>query len=592
MKTYAHLASLRGWIGCCLLYLLCVSSSLAATVGGYYDLTVQGVGVNRSVTLEITGMPDNQFIGNYSDTWTDGDTFTVAWWLGTTPYYYIKCRYLDGDGNMQTILTSSQGYGMGSVGGETVNFTLTLDFTPTPKTYTLVVNHTTHPDVIGSSALNVIAGMDKIAGSAQASQSSSFNVAPSSSGNAVFSMSEAGTYLVTASVLTTKINPADHPTAPNQIVPTTVEVFSETYVHGGATNVTRYTTVTSGNKSLREWIIDGGNYNNPTNVSTANNATNTLFGTQGGGGTLNSKEYQGTNTTQTGIIQAIGNAGVKSSELNGEALAKINQTLEGIRGNQRGESNLLLGIYTNMYNLSTNRFGSVDGTNLAEGFHKTATNLLASKTFDSTNVGSVAASAIASQKDGLDAIGSGLNGINQGTIGSIDDSFYHISIPGGYTMNLNPLANEGIAVIASGTRSILVWLITCVYFIALWQCFDTKMSDVTKARQASTAGTTVLGENVNAVSATLMATAITVAALAIPGFMVAWWSDHGSVSSFLSAGPLSGVTGIFAHSIALANAFIPLDVIIADVVGYMVFRVSCTSLYFTVSTIIRYLVGL
>jgi len=110
------------------------------------------------------------------------------------------------------------------------------------------------------------------------------------------------------------------------------------------------------------------------------------------------------------------------------------------------------------------------------------------------------------------------------------------------------------------------------------------------ANQARTAGTEVLGLNVNVSSAMLMAVAIFAAATAIPTFAVALLTNE--ISLFVSVGNPLTMLGGFGWGYSFLDQYIPLATVVTAVTSRIVFNVIIDSIAAVVMGIKLFLVGL
>ncbi len=112
-------------------------------------------------------------------------------------------------------------------------------------------------------------------------------------------------------------------------------------------------------------------------------------------------------------------------------------------------------------------------------------------------------------------------------------------------------------------RQVLAWATIVGLFLWNWRTTYSKIRDVFTANQARTAGTEVLGSNVNLSSALLMAVAIFAAATAIPTFAVAVMTNE--VSLYISIGNPVSMFGGFGWGYSFLDQYIPLATVISAV---------------------------
>jgi hypothetical protein len=139
-------------------------------------------------------------------------------------------------------------------------------------------------------------------------------------------------------------------------------------------------------------------------------------------------------------------------------------------------------------------------------------------------------------------------------------------------------------------RQVLAWATIVGLFLWNWRTTYSKIRDVFTANQARTAGTEILGSNVNLSSAMAMAVAIFAAATAIPTFAVAVMTNE--VSLYFSIGnPLTLFSG-FGWGFSFLDQYIPLATVISAVTSRVVFNVVIDSIAAVVMGIKLFLVGL
>lgn len=140
-------------------------------------------------------------------------------------------------------------------------------------------------------------------------------------------------------------------------------------------------------------------------------------------------------------------------------------------------------------------------------------------------------------------------------------------------------------------RQILAWATIVGLFIANWRTTYDRIRDVLASEQAYTAGTSVLGTNVNYASSLAMAAAIFALVTAIPTFAVAVLS--GEVSLYVSlGGPLAMLSSGLSWGYSFLDQYIPLATVVSAVVSRLLFNVAIDSLAGVLITIKLFLVGL
>jgi len=140
-------------------------------------------------------------------------------------------------------------------------------------------------------------------------------------------------------------------------------------------------------------------------------------------------------------------------------------------------------------------------------------------------------------------------------------------------------------------RSLLAWATLVGLFVMNWRTTYTKIRDAFTSNQAVTAGTSMLGTNVNLSSALLVAVAIFAAATAIPALGVAVLTHEVSLFMNISSNPLSLLQG-FGFGFTFLDQYIPLATVVSAVCTRVVFNVSIDAVAGVVMGIKLFLVGL
>ena len=140
-----------------------------------------------------------------------------------------------------------------------------------------------------------------------------------------------------------------------------------------------------------------------------------------------------------------------------------------------------------------------------------------------------------------------------------------------------------------GLRTVLAWSAIVGLFVWNWRTTYLRIRDAFTAQQTTTAGTEVLGTNVNLSSAMLMAVVIFAAITAIPTLAVALLA--GEVTLMNSVSPLP-VLRAFGFGYTFLDQYIPLATVVTAVMSRVVFMVAIDSLASVVMGIKLFLVGL
>jgi len=292
----------------------------------------------------------------------------------------------------------------------------------------------------------------------------------------------------------------------------------------------------------------------------------------------------------------------------GDGLGAINDTLSEIADNTAGGggggggggsapdySAVLEQIRQNTDNTDNSVQENTGSTsNLLTRVHHAVTNALdranATNTLDAekfsnsymTNLGAAAA-----------AVGEGAFDVDLTAPGSNAGADPDMTVAiGSWVVDLNPLHNASFADLAAMVRAFFVWMFTAGFVLGIVKMVEGYVQASTSARQAQSSGTAILGTNINSGLAIAMAAVITVVLTAIPVVGMAFLATHGGAfSAVLGVNPFTGVSGPVAGAIYLADAFIPLDMLITQTFWMIVGRISMGATYWTATTIVRFLVG-
>jgi len=298
-------------------------------------------------------------------------------------------------------------------------------------------------------------------------------------------------------------------------------------------------------------------------------------------------------TADEGILAGVGTINTTLTSIDGR-VATLNGNLDGVEG-------LLQNIYTTVgdartlaHNDSmamTNVLGGGQAVQIAD--FRAYTNM-----FKDGSVGvderlaeqqSAGEAAGQAQSDSIAALSSGAVAVPTGVGGA--GSVFVISALG-RTFNLDPLTNAKTAWLAPAVRSALIWFVTIALLFACWESLQRYLIAGQQARQASAPDVSVFGNSFGTLLGIPIAAAMTVAIAAIPAIGIALL---GSLPQTAWTGnPFDGMfDGGSAGSAAmyLATAFLPIDIILADIVIYFVFTTTIASVYSLSCTICRFLLG-
>jgi hypothetical protein len=158
---------------------------------------------------------------------------------------------------------------------------------------------------------------------------------------------------------------------------------------------------------------------------------------------------------------------------------------------------------------------------------------------------------------------------------------------GSYTLDANPLHNAGIAALASWCRNAFIFLIALFSLRGAWNCVQEYLANMGAIRQASASDDVPVA---GTVSALIMAGIITTVCAALPAYVTTWGGQSGFMSA-LANGLFQNSSAAIGTGISLLDAFVPLDYAVSASVSVLIFRVTVGGIYFSILTIVRWLVG-
>ena len=238
-------------------------------------------------------------------------------------------------------------------------------------------------------------------------------------------------------------------------------------------------------------------------------------------------------------------------------------------------------------------------TNAIRGFHFDNTNLLGEilAKFDggTNSAGTNAQAGVDAAEDVRDQFA----GLADGAPSSFDEpgselgAGWTLSVPligSSVELDLNPFSRAWVFDLAGLCRRIVTW---GVLFTLLWRNTKVTLEAIMATggfRQATSAGTTVLGTNVNSGLALAMAAAITVAVGVVPSALVTWAGATGHLPTIFSS-PFTASTSGIQQALWMANQFLPLALILTAAISAWVYQISLGGLLWVSQTVVRFLVG-
>ena len=170
---------------------------------------------------------------------------------------------------------------------------------------------------------------------------------------------------------------------------------------------------------------------------------------------------------------------------------------------------------------------------------------------------------------------------------------FEITLPavlgqGPWVISPDPKSNPMIDGVFSFVRSLVLWFITLgLMYVGIKDTIEL-MKAGAAANQARSAGTSVLGWNVNTASALIMAGLITAALATLP----AMFFNQFGLNPFANLGdPLQGGTNIVNFGLYFLDCFFPILEAMSAVIGLVVWKLSSAGVYWVSTTTVRFLVG-
>jgi hypothetical protein len=161
---------------------------------------------------------------------------------------------------------------------------------------------------------------------------------------------------------------------------------------------------------------------------------------------------------------------------------------------------------------------------------------------------------------------------------------------------LNPFDFPWVVKLAAFVNSLIVWIFAAGLYYENITCLFRAMGILASARQATSSNQSILGTNLNLGTALAMALIITTVMLAVPLFANGWFNNHTfsgmTFHSLIISNPFKGMTaGGVSDALWITCQFFPLSFMFYCVVARIFFQVSLGAIVWTVTTIVRFLVG-
>jgi hypothetical protein len=358
-----------------------------------------------------------------------------------------------------------------------------------------------------------------------------------------------------------------------------VFIYSETFtVDAADTNQIRHVYLQSQAAPSSDKIFSGETYNRTNGTSIG---TNLITSFDPAGKSTNGPGGFGGGSLPGSLTNATAN------QLNihgfGEVVNAVrdgNQILEGIRGGVGRVNTNLGGIHDTLRGIA-GALTNNGGTN-TEWSTNVDVGLLSQKGLAETE----AHAKFDTMFDGLDLP------LAPPTVGSGSAAPMTVSVGTGakqFTMDLAPDAR--FSTFLTGCRMFIEWFIVVGLFYANWTYLEKYVMNLFIVPQATTAGQSVLGNNVNAASAVAAAVIIVAVIATVPtaGLVLI----HGGETMGVS--PDTGATGVSAAwglGWYLLNLFVPMQTIISALVSHILMRVFVMKLFIVAAAIVKILVGI
>jgi len=162
----------------------------------------------------------------------------------------------------------------------------------------------------------------------------------------------------------------------------------------------------------------------------------------------------------------------------------------------------------------------------------------------------------------------------------------------GFHFDGNPLTHPTMGPMASAIKSAITWFVTAVYVFCCWKCTQAYLMSIMQVQQAKAPDVSIFGNNFGLALGIPIAIAMTVAIAAVPAVAMAVISTD--VSALFGSHPLATMSSAGSAGstvMYLVNGFLPIDVILVDLVAYLTFSLTVASVYSIAATIVRFLIG-
>lgn len=172
----------------------------------------------------------------------------------------------------------------------------------------------------------------------------------------------------------------------------------------------------------------------------------------------------------------------------------------------------------------------------------------------------------------------------------LDETIAISSGPFSYTMDLSLDGWGPSASIMSAMKAGFTWLIILVLFAKQFTLVWQAAINLMQVPQGTTAGTSVVGTNVNATSAVIMAGIICGVIVAAPVLLAAQWDRSWEATNPVNT--MSSISNVMGHGAYYAAQIFPIGVLLTALASYFTFRFFALSTTIVQALIIRLLVGL
>jgi len=259
-----------------------------------------------------------------------------------------------------------------------------------------------------------------------------------------------------------------------------------------------------------------------------------------------------------------------------------------------GSSNYVTVDNSNVVAILSAIYASMTNHSVTNDFHEGRTNVMGILQGGATNLGASAlGSTFYGSMSGLSNLASNIAIDSDPDASSIDMSFELM----GYTFDLNPLNNPGVANLFSTARNLFKWLLYAGYFIAVLYRVRDVVKTLGTAQQGSLPNAEVsvlgIGGNVGLIAAAVVVPLFLVVIAALMGATGIHVTNlvTGEVGTALVQNPFAGSTGAVLMGVELARHFFPFNVAMGLFAGYAGWYVLTLGAMAIFNAVMRFIFG-